>query len=70
MTLILFIAVFLAGCALGMFVLMVAGIQSEERHMRAAGTRRSTRTELTTRRALGVYVRRPAESSDSDNCRR
>jgi hypothetical protein len=63
MTLVLLIAVFLAGCAIGMFVLLVAGIHIEESHMRDSDARRSTRTEIKTRRALGVYVRRPSAPS-------
>ena len=70
MTLILLIAVFLAGCAIGMLALLIAGIQIEERHMRDGDARHCTRTEITTRRALGVYVRKPAEPFDPDKGRR
>lgn len=55
-TLILILAVLLSGCALGVFITLLAGIRSEERHM-SLSAQPGTRAGLATRRVLSVYVR-------------
>jgi hypothetical protein len=50
----LIIAAFVGGCALGVFMTLVAGIHSEER--RAVNAHRS---ELAARQVMGVCVRKP-----------
>ncbi|SEG93337.1 hypothetical protein SAMN04489712_13824 [Thermomonospora echinospora] len=57
---IVLLAVFLAGGALGVFAMLLAGIRAEERHMSLRGTP-GTRTRSATRRVLGVHVYEPAE---------
>lgn len=51
------LAVFLAGCALGVFVTLVVGIQGEERH-RSLKSEPQTTARASARRAL-AHVRQP-----------
>ncbi|TNY35658.1 hypothetical protein [Thermomonospora catenispora] len=62
------LAVFLAGGALGVFALLLAGIRAEERHMTLHDAPR-TRTRSATRRFLGVYVEGPPPGSRSEEKR-
>ncbi|MFG2085429.1 hypothetical protein [Spirillospora sp. NPDC048824] len=55
-TLMLLLAVFLSGGALGVFLLLLIGIHAEERRMSLTGTPKSRMT-ASTRRFLGVTVR-------------
>ncbi len=50
------IAAFLSGSAIGIFVVLVAGIRSDDRAKNLTSAPR-TRTEAVTRRLLGVGVR-------------
>ncbi|WP_289008016.1 hypothetical protein [uncultured Thermomonospora sp.] len=56
---IILLAVFLTGAAWGVFVVLLAGIHAEERHMTLRGAP-LTRTRTATRRVLGVHVHGPA----------
>jgi len=55
---ILLIAVLVAGCVIGVFVILLIGIRAEEHHMSLRGAP-YTRTEAATRRVLSVGVRNP-----------
>jgi hypothetical protein len=59
------IAAFLSGSAIGIFVVLVAGIRSDDRAKNLTGIPR-TGTEAITRRLLGVGVRTPAVGRDKD----
>jgi hypothetical protein len=59
------IAAFLSGSAIGVFVVLVAGIRSDDRAKNLTGIPR-TGTEAITRRLLGVGVRTPAAGRDKD----
>jgi hypothetical protein len=54
-------AVFLAGCALGAFAVLLLGIRTEERHMSLHGTPR-TLAGASTRRVL-AHVRQPDDDA-------
>ncbi|WP_119726732.1 hypothetical protein [Thermomonospora amylolytica] len=66
---IVLLAVFLAGGALGVFALLLAGIRAEERHMTLRDTPH-TRTRSATRRFLGVHVCESAEPAARHAARR
>lgn len=51
-----FIAVFIAGCVLGAFLVLLAGVRTEDRQMSLLGAA-GTRSTAGTRRFLGVYHR-------------
>lgn len=59
------IAAFLSGSAIGIFVVLVAGIRSDDRAKNLTGIPR-TGTEAITRRLLGVGVRTPAVGRGRD----
>jgi hypothetical protein len=59
------IAAFLSGSAIGIFVVLVAGIRSDDRAKNLTGIPR-TGTEAITRRLLGVGVRTPAAGRDKN----
>jgi hypothetical protein len=59
------IAAFLSGSAIGIFVVLVAGIRSDDRAKNLTGIPR-TGTEAITLRLLGVGVRTPAVGRDKD----
>jgi membrane protein YqaA with SNARE-associated domain len=59
------VAVFVAGGVLGALVMLVLGVQAEERRMSVKAKRRAaTRVESGTRRVLGVSVRDQVGSAD------
>ena len=58
---IVFLAVFLAGGVLGAFLMLLAGAHGEGRHLSPSATRRS-RAGVSSRRLMGVYVRKPGDS--------
>jgi hypothetical protein len=57
------VAVFLAGAAIGVIAVIIAGVRSEDRAKNLANAPRS-RTEAATRRALGVGVRNAGADRD------
>ena len=59
------IVAFLSGSAIGIFVVLVAGIRSDDRAKNLTGIPR-TGTEAITRRLLGVGVRTSAVGRDKD----
>lgn len=66
-SLVMVLAVFLAGGAAGVFMTLLVGIHGEERRMSLTSTRRTPATSAT-RRCLGVTVR--AQTSDENPDRR
>jgi hypothetical protein len=65
MTFTIAIAAFLCGSAIGIFVVLVAGIRSDDRAKNLTGIPR-TGTEAVTRRLLGVGVRTPGADRGTD----
>jgi hypothetical protein len=65
MTFIIAIAALLCGSAIGIFVVLVAGIRSDDRAKNLTGIPR-TGTEAVTRRLLGVGVRTPGAGRGTD----
>jgi hypothetical protein len=59
------IAAFLAGSAIGVLAILIAGIRSDDRAKNLTGIPR-TGTEAVTRRLLGVGVRIPETSRGKD----
>ena len=59
------IAAFLSGSAIGIFVVLVAGIRSDDRAKNLTGIPRAG-TEAVTRRLLGVGVRTPEAGRGKD----
>jgi hypothetical protein len=60
------IGVFLGGCALGAFGVLVVGIHIEEHRQNTNNAPHAGRSELAARHVMGVYVRKPTDSTDSD----
>jgi hypothetical protein len=63
--LVMALALFLAGSAVGVFVTLLIGIHAEERRMSLTGTAR-TPTTSATRRCLGVTVRTQTPNETHD----
>lgn len=56
--------------ALGVFALLVIGVQSTDRHKRLLSTTDNSAARSFARRVLRVYVRQPTHTPDRDEVRK